>query len=69
MARELFFAGQSGAPPPRDTLAARLLEASSVDDESAWESLGMGEISEAALEDAVSHLQRLGWGFYYEARQ
>lgn len=67
--RELIFIESTGRMPPRGTLAARLLEACSVDDEDAWGSLGMAGLDEQDLEDAVTTLRSLGWDFFYGALQ
>lgn len=67
--RRLIFVPSSGLPPPPGTLAAALLYASSVDDEAVWDQLGIREMSETDLEDAVATLRGLGWGFYYASVQ
>ena len=67
--RELIFIESRGFPPPPETLAARLLHACSVDDEDIWEALGITEMNERELEDAVYQLQSLGWDFFYGVRQ
>lgn len=67
--RELIFVESHGKPPPPETLAAKLLHACSVEDERIWDSLGIREMNECELEDAVAQLQRLGWDFFYGVRQ
>lgn len=67
--RRLIFVPSSGLPPPPGTLAAALLYASSVDDERVWDALGIREMSERDLEDAVAALRSLGLGFYYTSVQ
>lgn len=67
--RELIFVESHGKPPPPETIEAKLLHACSVDDEELWRSLGLDGISERELERAVYMLRRLGWEFYYEAKQ
>lgn len=65
----LIFVQSTGLPPPPETLAARLLHACSVDDEDIWDALGLREINESELKDAVALLNRLGWEFHYGAVQ
>ena len=67
--RELIFVESHGKPPPPETLAARLLHACSVDDEEIWDALGLREINEGELKDAVALLNSLGWEFHYGAVQ
>ncbi len=67
--RELVFIESIGRPPPPETMAARLLHAMSVDDEDIWDELGMREMRESDLEDAVALLQRLGWDIHYRVLQ
>ena len=63
------FVESRGLPPPPETLAARLLHACSVDDEDIWDALGLREINEEDLKDAVATLNSLGWQFHYGAVQ
>ena len=65
----LIFVESRGLPPPPETLAARLLHACSVDDEDIWDALGLREINERELKDAVALLNGLGWEFHYGAVQ
>jgi hypothetical protein len=67
--RELIFVESRGRPPRPETLAAKLLHACSVDDEDIWDSLGIREMDERELEEAVAQLRRLGWDFFYGVRQ
>ena len=66
---ELVFVDSHGDPPPVGSFAEKLLRACSVDDETIWDQLGMREMNESELVDAVAQLRALGWDFLYVVRQ